>query len=143
MFEFFLPGFPITTLDIAQSKISMQLHVPPREGRIALWVDISASAVELVADAAELVDEDDAEESYRIAPTFHTEWLEMPLDALNGHGADLLDGYHLVYDETGAGAEDDDQRPGAIYQDSGAGFIRVDMTLSHMGGQDYRVVASD
>lgn len=131
MFEFFLPDYPPQSLEIARSEISMQLDVPSKDGRIALWVEISAEAVE-VPNAH------DMEQTYSIAPTFHTEWLEIPLDALKGGGADLLDGYHLVYEET----DDDDQRPGGIYQDAGAGFTRIDMTLSHVGGQDYRVVAT-
>ena len=80
-----------------------------------------------------------ADEAHRIAPSFYTEWLDMPRGALAGRGLNAMDGFGFDYDADAPDAPP--ESPGAIYQDDHALFRRATMQLRHRGDGLYDVRA--
>lgn len=133
MFEFTFENFPRQELVVETAEISLFAHVPSSSDKIALYVKVSAAPRDLPSP--------EGEDSRMIAPTFYTEWLEIPLDALKSRQVDLLDGYRMAYDFATEQEDGFDQHPGAVYQDSHAAFDKATMVLTHKGGLTYRVQA--
>lgn len=134
MFDFVFDDLPPQSLGIERAQIRLFDNGPPWRDRIGLYVEVAAEEI-LVRHPA------DPEYESRVAPRYYTEWLDIPVGALRGRGLDMLDGYSMVYDEETEKEDGYDQPPGAVYQESHAGFTRATMTLTHIGGADYRVEA--
>lgn len=131
MFDFVFDNFPPQSLDVAHAEISLYVRVPPWRDNVSLYVEVVAEK-----KALPLEDTD-----YSVAPTFYTEWLEIPLQKLQGRGLDLLDRYHMVYNVATEEEDGYDQFPGAVYQNLHAGFVAATMMLTHLNGADYRIEA--
>lgn len=63
MFEFIMDDLQPQTLPVEKAEISLFAHVPPWQNRIALYVEISASATDVLP-------RDGSQDPCRIAPTF-------------------------------------------------------------------------
>jgi hypothetical protein len=134
MFAFVMEDLPPQALSVEAATITLFAQVPPWRDRISLHVEITATEATVMDPAGE-------NSPYVMQPTFYTEWLDIPLSALKGRGLDLLDGYQMAYDVATEAEDGFDQFPGAVQQDSHAGFQRATMTLTHLGGTRYRIEA--
>jgi hypothetical protein len=135
MFEFVMDDLPKQVLPVDQAEIVLFYNARTDSDVISLSVTVSAAARDVPFT------EDGETYDYRIAPTYYTEWLEIPLSKLGTRGADALDGYEMIYEESREAELGFNQFPGAVYQDSHAGFTRATMRLQYTGGNTYRVTA--
>lgn len=129
-----MEDLPPQTLTVETATITLFAQVPPWRDRIGLYVQVTATETTVADPTGE-------NSPYRMQPTFYTEWLDIPMTALKGRGLDLLDGYRMDYDAKTEGEDGFDQFPGAVQQDSHAGFTQATMALTHLGGAQYRIEA--
>ena len=132
MFTFQMDDIPEQVLDIEKSSITLFYNALTEDDQIALDVRVTANS-----KTVELAEDD----TYSMAPTFYTEWLDIPLRALRSRGPDALHDYEMFYDQQREKELGFNQFPGAIYQDSHAGFTQAEMRLSHLDHNRYRVFA--
>lgn len=122
------------TLAIRSAGITLYAEAPLGDEGVKLDVTISAEPVYI--DRHE-----DPDAPTRVAPSFHTEWLTLPVGILRRRGLGLLDGYRLVFPDPAIDAGEYVESPGGIYQDHTSLFRRVALCLSHLGAGRYRVKA--
>lgn len=135
MFAFLMEDMPKQVLPVEAASITLYRNALIGSDRIALYVKVNAAqrSVDVTLDGET--------HEVQFAPSFYTEWLEIPVSTLVSRGPDALDGYRMIYDEAREEELGFDQFPGAIYQNSHAGFRRATMGLTSTAQSTYAVEA--
>lgn len=126
-----MDDLPQQMFDVARSEMTLFRHALTDSDVFGLSINIDAVPKDVATEDG----------PYSMAPGFYTEWLDIPQIKLASRDVGCLDGYVMEYDVDREEELGFDQFPGAICQDSHAGFEAATMSLTHVGQGKYRVQA--
>lgn len=136
-FRFQMEDLPEQTLALSHAGIVLYAEAMTGRDVFSVHVDIHAEPRMVAWPDPDYPEDPDIE--HRIAPSFYTEWFDMPRKDLKGRGAGALDGVGFDFADTIG--DFTQQPPGAIYQDSHAPFTRATMQVDHLTDALYGVRA--
>lgn len=131
MFEFIPEELPVQSLTVEKAEIEIHAFAPLHDNKISLYVNVEAEEIE--------VPDPQDDYSHDIKPRFYTEWLDIPVSALQSGGLDCLDGYRMEYRNDREAELDFERSPGAVYDKMHALFTEARMSLDHIEAGRYRV----